>query len=156
MAGKTFTFGSKGSTSGRLIPEYHIRRIFKTAPAMVFTKVGFSGNHSKTIALVQSGAYQVGAVNFKVWQKEVTLGRIDPAKVSVIWRTPPYPDYQWTIRGDVDQSYGPGFTDKVQRALIGMHNPDLLSSFPRKSFVPATNENYAPILDVAQSIGIID
>ena len=26
IAGKTFTFGSKGSTSGRLMPEYHIRQ----------------------------------------------------------------------------------------------------------------------------------
>ena len=26
IAGKTFTFGSKGSTSGRLMPEYHIRK----------------------------------------------------------------------------------------------------------------------------------
>ena len=59
MAGNTFTFGSKGSTSGRLMPEYHIRQQFKQSPEDVFSKVGFSGNHSKTIALVQSGAYQV-------------------------------------------------------------------------------------------------
>ena len=32
IEGKTFTFGSKGSTSGRLMPEYHIRAQFKRAP----------------------------------------------------------------------------------------------------------------------------
>ena len=32
IAGKTFTFGSKGSTSGRLMPEFHIRKNFKKAP----------------------------------------------------------------------------------------------------------------------------
>lgn len=91
MAGKTFTFGSKGSTSGRLMPEYHIRQQFGKSPDEVFSKVGFSGNHSKTIALVQSGAYQVGATNFQVWKKELADGTIDTSKVSVIWKTPPTP-----------------------------------------------------------------
>ena len=30
IAGKTFTFGSKGSTSGRLMPEFYIRQHFKS------------------------------------------------------------------------------------------------------------------------------
>jgi len=156
MADKTFTFGSKGSTSGRLMPEYYIRENFEKAPDEVFTKVGFSGNHSKTIALVQSGAYQVGAVNFKVWQNEMKAGKIDAAKVSIIWKTPPYPDYQWTIRGDVDARWKAGFKQRVKDALLGMTDPDLLASFPRQSFIPATNDDYQPILDVAKQIELID
>lgn len=154
--GKTFTFGSKGSTSGRLMPEYYIRQHFNKAPDEVFSKVGFSGNHSKTIALVQSGAYQIGAVNFKVWQKELEAGKIDPEKVSVIWKTPPYPDYQWTIRGDVDQRWQTGFKKKVTEALLNMKDKDLLASFPRQSFIPASNADYQPILDVAKQIKLID
>jgi phosphonate transport system substrate-binding protein len=156
IAGKTFTFGSKGSTSGRLMPEFHVRQNFAMAPDKVFMKVGFSGNHSKTIALVQSGAYQVGAVNFKVWESGLKSGKIDPAKVSVIWKTPPYPDYQWTIRGDVDERWKPGFKQRVTEVLLGMKDPDLLASFPRKSFIPAENADYQPILDVAKQIKLID
>lgn len=156
MAGKTFTFGSKGSTSGRLMPEYHIRQQFGKAPDSVFDKVGFSGDHSKTIALVQSGAYQVGATNFKVWEKELEEGKIDTSKVSVIWKTPPYPDYQWSIRGDVDQRWGAGFKDKVKAALLDMKDADLLASFPRSGFIPATNEDFQPILDTARQIDLID
>ena len=156
MAGKTFTFGSKGSTSGRLMPEFHIRQNLGQAPSTVFSRVGISGNHSKTIALVQSGAYQVGAVNFKVWQNNLKAGKIDPAKVSIIWKTPPYPDYQWTIRGDVDKRWSGGFKKRVTEALLGMSDPDLLASFPRKSFIPAKNADYLPILDVAERIKLIN
>lgn len=156
IAGKVFTFGSKGSTSGRLMPEYYIRQHFGKAPEDVFEKVGFSGNHSKTIALVQSGAYQVGAVNFKVWQTDLQAGKVDPQEVSVIWKTPPYPDYQWTIRGDVDKRWGTGFTGKVQAALLNMRDPDLLASFPRSGFIPASNADFQPILDVAREIKLID
>jgi phosphonate transport system substrate-binding protein len=156
IAGKSFTFGSKGSTSGRLMPEYFIRQHLDKSPAEAFSKVGFSGNHSKTVELVQAGAYQVGATNFKVWKKELAKGLIDKNKLKVIWKTPGYPDYQWTIRGDVDAEYGKDFTAKVQAALLNMQDKELLEAFPRKSFIKANNELYQPIKDTAQSLGLID
>jgi phosphonate transport system substrate-binding protein len=156
MKGKTFTFGSKGSTSGRLMPEFHVREAFNNSPDKVFSRVGFSGDHSRTIALVQSGAFEVGALNFKVWEKETALGKIDPTKVQVIWQTPTYPDYQWSIRADVDKRFGAGFKNKVREALLAIKDPKLLAAFPRQSFVPATNADYQPIVDTAKTIGLID
>ncbi len=152
----TFTFGSKGSTSGRLMPEFYLREEFKASPNDIFSRVGFSGDHSRTIAQVQSGAYQVGAVNFKVWEKELATGKVDTNKVSVIWTTPTYPDYQWTIRNDVDQRFGANFKQLVTNTLLEMNDADLLASFPRQSFIPATNADYAPIENTARSIGLID
>lgn len=156
IAGKTLTFGSKGSTSGRLMPEFYIREAYGKAPEAVFERVGFSGDHSRTIALVNSGAYQIGVVNYQVWETELAEGKVDPSKVKVIWETPVYPDYQWTIRGDVDQHWGEGFAAKVKAALLDMKDPDLLASFPRQSFVEAKNADYQPILDTAQHIGLMD
>ncbi|MEC8443484.1 MAG: putative selenate ABC transporter substrate-binding protein [Pseudomonadota bacterium] len=151
---KTFTFGSKGSTSGRLMPEFHIRENMG-APEDVFARVGFSGDHSRTVTQVESGAYQVGAVNYSVYDNRVAEGKTDPDKVKVIWTTPTYPDYQWTIRGDVDARYGEGFTQKVTDALLNMSDKDLLASFPRKSFVPASNDDYAPIKATGEAIGLL-
>ena len=156
IAGKTFTFGSKGSTSGRLMPEYFISENLRDTPDKLFSKVGYSGDHSRTIALVQSGAYQVGAVNYKVWDKALAAGKIDRDKVKVIWRTPSYPDYQWTVRGDVNDSWGPDFQARLTTALLAMDDPDLLASFPRSGFIAADNDLYQPILDTAISVGIID
>lgn len=156
IADKTFTFGSKGSTSGRLMPEFFIRESLQKSPDDAFKRVGFSGNHSRTIALVQTGAYQVGATNYKVWEKEMEAGKIDSSKVSVIWKTPVYPDYQWTIRGDVDQIWGEGFKARVQQVLLGMNDPALLEAFPRSRFIKASNDDYQPILETAKKIGLID
>ena len=152
---KTFTFGSKGSTSGRLMPEYFIREAYGMAPRDIFKRVGFSGDHSKTLALVQAGSYEVGAMNYKVWRKEVDAGKVDPNKVQVIWRTPGYPDYNWTIRGDVEETYGKGFIKKVQQALLDITDPAILDAFPRSSFIPADNSMYKTILDTAIEVGII-
>lgn len=156
IEGKTFTFGSKGSTSGRLMPEFFIRQNLNKLPSEAFSRVGFSGDHSRTIALVESGAYEVGAVNYKVWKKEVASGKIDTSKVQVIWTSPGYPDYQWTIRGDVHTQWGENFKAKVQKALLDIKDPALLNAFPRKSFIRATNADYQPIKDTAVAIGLMD
>ncbi len=156
IVGKTFTFGSKGSTSGRLMPEYFLRESFKKSPNEIFKKVGFSGNHSKTIALVQSGAYEVGAVNFKVWDRELKEGKIDTSKVKVIYKTPAYFDYQFTARGDLDKTYGEGFTLKLQKAILDIKDEKILKAFPRSGFIKAKNEDYEPILEVARKIELID
>lgn len=156
LKGKTFTFGSKGSTSGRLMPEFYLREAFKAAPESIFTRVGFSGDHSRTLALVQSGAYQVGALNYSVWDQAVANGEVDQSKVKVIWTTPTYPDYQWSARGDLDAQFGAGFTEKLTRSLLAIKDPTLLNSFPRQSFVPANNAFYQPIEDTAKALGIMN
>ena len=110
IAGKSFTFGARASTSGRLMPEFFLRQGFAgKSPEEVFSRVGFSGDHSRTIQLVQSGAYEVGVLDYSVWELEKGAGKLDPSQVKVIWETPTFPDYQWTIRGDVDATFGAGF-----------------------------------------------
>ena len=156
IAGKTFTFGSKGSTSGRLMPEYFIKQNTTKTPKELFTKVGFSGNHTKTVSLVQSGAYETGAVNFKVWNKGIKNGSIDTSKVVKIWETPDYPDYNFTAHGDLDEVYGKGFTKKLQNALINLKDKNVLNAFPRSGFIKAKNADFEPILKTAREIGLID
>jgi len=156
IAGRSFTFGSKGSTSGRLMPEYYLRERFHKAPDEIFSRVGFSGDHSRTIDLVEAGAFELGAVNYQVWESELSRGLIDTAKVRVIWQTPPYPDYHWTARGDLAERYGKGFLDRLRTALLTLDDPEVLAAFPRSRFVAAKNSDYQPILDTARAIGLID
>lgn len=156
LQGKTFTFGSKGSTSGRLMPEFYIRETFGEQPDEFFSRVGFSGNHTRTLRLVEAGTYEVGALNFQVWEKELADGNIDTDAVQVIWKTPAYPDYQWTIRGDVNERFGDGFKQRVTEALLNLDDQALLESFPRSGFIPASNDDYEPISKTAKEIGILD
>ena len=156
MRGMTMTFGSKSSTSGRLIPEFYLTERFGESPDKVFERVGYSGNHSRTLRLVESGSYDVGAINYAVWERELAAGNIDTNAVKVIWKTPAYPNYQWSIRGDVDAQFGAGFSDEVKVALLAMDDPKLLKSFARSAFIPAQNSDYAPIKRTAQQVGLID
>jgi phosphonate transport system substrate-binding protein len=156
IAGRSFTFGSRASTSGRVMPEHFIRQHFGRAPDQVFSRVGFSGDHSRTIQVVQSGAFEVGALDFTVFDLESRLERVDGTKVRVIWQTPRFPNYNWTIRGDVDQRFGAGFKDRVRGALLAIDDRAILEIFPRSRFILASNADYAPMEAAARALGVLD
>ncbi len=157
IAGKSFSFGSRASTSGRVMPEFFIRRAFAgKAPDEVFSRVGFSGDHSRTIQLVQSGAYEVGVVDYTVFDLDHKAGKFDPDRITVLWETPTYPDYQWTIRGDVDQTFGGGFKDRVRASLLEIDDATILGYFARSKFIPAKNSDYQPIEDVAKATDLLN
>ena len=154
IAGKTFTFGSRASTSGRVMPEYYVRKNLGKGPDDVFSRVGFSGDHSRTLQLVQSGAYQLGAMDYTVFETEKKAGKVDDSKVQVIWETPPFPDYQFTIRGDVEKTFGAGFKDKVREAILSLDDKEILGFFARSKFIPTTNAQYKPIEEVAAATNL--
>ncbi len=156
VAGRSFTFGARASTSGRVMPEYYLRKQFGRAPADLFSRVGFSGDHTRTLQLVQSGAFELGAMDFSVFGLEQKAGRVDPAQVSVIWQTPPFPDYNWSLRGDVNQGFGAGFTERVRAALLAIRDPAILAPFGRSGFIAANNADYDPVEAVARATELLD
>ncbi|WP_420156222.1 putative selenate ABC transporter substrate-binding protein [Thermoleptolyngbya oregonensis] len=159
LKGRTLTFGSESSTSGRLMPQYFIQQA-GMALSDFKGEVGFSGNHDATIKLGEAGTYEVGALNSQVWESRVAEGAVDTNKVQVIWTTPPYYDYHWVISPEVEERYGQGFIQKVQAAFTELDpaNPDqkeVLELFGAAKFIPTKNENYSQIESVGRQIGKI-
>lgn len=159
LKGKRFTFGSESSTSGRLMPQYFLSQA-GVVPGDFAGPPGFSGSHDKTIALVESGSYEAGVLNEQVWKAAVDGGKVDPAKVKEIFRTPAYHDYHWVLGTDAATRYGDDFTDKVVQAFLDLDPADpehkaILDLFGAEAFVETTNENYAEIEEVGRSLGLI-
>jgi phosphonate transport system substrate-binding protein len=151
-----FTFGSESSTSGRLMPEFFLRQHTGQTPEGFFEHpVGFSGSHDKTVELVESGQYEVGAVNYKVYDKRVANGDTDPEVARVIWKTPFYADYNWTVHPAVDATFGEGFIERLQGALLAIDDPQLLAALPRERLIAATNEEFEGIRQVALALGML-
>lgn len=160
LKGKSITFGSESSTSGRLMPQYFLSEAgvelsdFKGEP-------GFSNSHDATLKLVEAGSYDVGALNEQVWLDRVAAGQVDESKVQAIWQTPAYYDYHWVVNSDqLNKQYGEGFTEKIQAALLKLDpsNPEqaeILELFGAEKFIETKNENYAQIEAVGREIGKI-
>jgi phosphonate transport system substrate-binding protein len=150
-----FTFGSESSTSGRLMPEYFIREHTGKAPAEFFSfPVAFSGSHDKTAELVEKGQYEVGVMNYAVYDRRVSEGTTNPAVVRIIWKTPTYVDYHWIAHPRMDQAFGNGFMEKIQQTLIGITDIHLLAALPRERLIPAADQDYEQLRRVAEQLGI--
>lgn len=151
-----FTFGSENSTSGRLMPAFFIMENTGQSPEEFFsTPPAFSGSHDKTAELVNAGQFEVGVLNYKVYDKMVEEGTIDPEVCRIIWKTPTYADYNFTAHPDLETMFGAGFIDKLQATLVGIKDPALLSAFPRDGMIPAKNEDFQGIADVAKDLGFL-
>jgi phosphonate transport system substrate-binding protein len=160
LRGRRFTFGSESSTSGRLMPQFFLGKAGVKPSEFAGGGPGFSGSHDATIALVQSGAYEAGAVNQQVWTSSLIEGKANPAKVIAIWRTPPYPDYQWVAQPNLDQRFGKGFSSRLQNAILSWRSQDpqqkrILALFGAQRFVKGDAKAYGQIEEVGRQLGMI-
>jgi len=157
MQGKTFTFGPRDSTSGRLMPEFYVRQHTGLAPEAFFGHPNkHSTGHDQTALEVQSGAVQCGALNYVTYDKLVKEGKIDPAVCRKVWSTPPYPDYNWTAHPLLEERYGAGFTEKLAQVLVGIQDAEVLKALDRPAgLIPAKNEDYAAIEETMRAIDML-
>lgn len=160
LKGKRFTFGSESSTSGRLMPQYFLAQAGVKLADFAGGAPGFSGSHDATIALVQSGTYDAGAVNEQVWKSNLRSGKANRSKVVQIWRTPSYPDYLWLGQPNLDQRFGKGFSAKLRQSIISWRPTDpeqkqILSLFGAQQFTTVKPDEYKQIEQVGRQIGKI-
>ncbi len=154
----TITFGSESSTSGHLMPRHFLTEA-GIDPDTDFRSVpNFSGSHDLTWELVQSGSFDVGALSADVWRRAVSEGRADPARVTEFYTTPDYYDYNWTVRSNLDEAYGAGFTEQIRAALLNLNtaeHSEILELFSTDKFIATENANYATVEDIGRRLGLI-
>ena len=118
---------------------------------------GFSGAHDKTIALVEAGTYEAGALNSQVWRSRVEAGEVDLDKVQLILETPTYFDYHWVARPELDADLRTKIVDAL--AALDPADPDqaiILEFFGAESFIATDSGNYADIESVGRDSGLIE
>lgn len=155
LKGKTFAFGAPSSTSGSLMPRFFLQQAGLN-PEKDFKNVAFSGAHDATVAFVAAGKAEAGVLNASVWDKMVEAKKVDTDKVRVFATTPPYFDYNWTVRGDLD----PVIIKKLTDAFLKLDpaNPEhkeILALQRAAKFIPTKKENYDGIEKAAHSAGLL-
>lgn len=125
----TFTFGSKSSTSGHIMPRNFLNEAGMN-PEDTFKSVGWQlkGGHSATLKAVQTGQADAGALNYKTYQKAADA---DKDQTEVIYETPGYVDYCM-----------------VGHSRLGDMNDKIAKAFTQ---LDAGNADHKKVLDVFQA-----
>jgi phosphonate transport system substrate-binding protein len=155
LKGGTFAFGSVSSTSGHLMPRFFLLKA-GVDPEKDLARVAFSGAHDVTAKWVEAGKVDAGVLNESIWQRLLDEKKIDPSKVRVLWTTPEYQDYNWTVRGDLD----PKVIEKLRAAFLALDpaNPEhkkILDLQRARRFIPTSAERYKDIEEAARSAGLL-
>ena len=145
-----FTFGSENSTSGRLMPEYFLNQAGVEIKHFKGKKAGFSGSHDATIAMVNSGAYDAGALNKQVWERNLKNNPKRTSNLELFWITPEYVDYHWLSQGDLDNRFREGFTKELKSVILSLDinkpsHKKILDMFNAKEFINAEEKQYKKI-----------
>ena len=155
LKGKTVSFGSQSSTSGHLMPRSVLLQA-NIDPDKDFKRVAYSGAHDATIAAVAAGKVDAGALNVSVWDKFVADKKVDTTKVKVIFTTPPYFDYNWTVHADMPAAQ----REKLTKAFLSLNTTtpegkEVLDLQRATRFVPTKAENYKGIEAAGRNAGLL-
>jgi phosphonate transport system substrate-binding protein len=155
LKGKTFAFGAPSSTSGSLMPRYFLLQA-GIDPERDFKSVAFSGAHDATVAFVAAGRAEAGVLNASVMDKLVESKNANADKVRVLAVTPPYFDYNWTVRPGLD----PALTKKLTDAFLKLDPSkpamkEIMDLQRASKFIPTRSSNYDGIESAARSAGLI-
>jgi phosphonate transport system substrate-binding protein len=155
LKGKDVSFGAQSSTSGHLMPRSYLLQA-GLDPDKDFRRVAYSGAHDATIAAVAAGKVQAGALNISVWEKFVADKKVDPAKVRVIYTTPPYYDYNWSVSAEMPAA----LRDKIAQAFLALdrrtpEGTEILELQRATRFIPTRPENYKGIEAAAKNAQLL-
>jgi phosphonate transport system substrate-binding protein len=155
LKGKTVSFGSQSSTSGHLMPRSVLLQA-NIDPDKDFKRVAYSGAHDATIAAVAAGKVDAGALNISVWDKFVLEKKVDATKVKVIFTTPAYFDYNWTVHADMPAAQ----REKLTKAFLSLNaatpeGKEVLDLQRATRFVPTKVENYKGIEAAGRNAGLL-
>jgi phosphonate transport system substrate-binding protein len=142
IQGKRMVFGDRASTSSHLIPKSLLAR--EGLLAKENYEEQFVGAHDAVAKNVELGNGQAGGLSKPIWESLLERKLINPEKVRVIAESPPYPQYPWTMRGDLS----PELKKKIRECFLTLTDKTVLKAFKAEGFGTIQDSDYKPVRDL--------
>ena len=154
LKGHSFAFGDVNSTSGHLMPAYFMQQ--NGVDPSVIDKAIYTGGHDATALAVANGKVDAGAMDEQIYGRMVKDGKLSESQVRVFYTTPPFFDYVWAARKDLD----PAVAQKFANAMLALdagtaEQQPILTLLNAKKYVKAENSSYDPLRQAAKDAGLL-
>jgi len=122
----------------------------------VIAKAIYTGGHDATALAVVNKKVDAGALDEAVYARLTKDGKLDAAKLKVFYTTPPFLDYLWAARKDLD----PAVADAFSKAMLALDPADpkhkvVLDLLQASKYVPANDASYDRLRQAATSAGLL-
>ncbi|MEM9726154.1 MAG: phosphate/phosphite/phosphonate ABC transporter substrate-binding protein [Pseudomonadota bacterium] len=150
-SGVDMAFGDQASTSSHFAPKYTLLK--QGVSQDEDYKQNFLGAHDAVAVSVQRGNAQVGGLSRPIFERLVSNGKIDPAKVRVIGYSADIPQYPWVMRTDL----APELQEGIKSAFLSLEKgtPEgdaVLGPFKADGFAEITDADYDIIRDIRKNV----
>lgn len=150
--GSTFSFGSKLSTSGHLMPRFFMRES-GIEPEEFFKRVEFSGTHDKTATNVAESAVDFGVMNCSILEQMLEADSISLDRIRIVARTPAYVDYVWAVQKDLDEELKQKLLDAfLALDITKAHHAEMLNLVRANVFLPAGRADFEDVRQAVRTI----
>ena len=153
---KSFSFGSRLSTSGHLMPRHFLNNKQHIFPEQFFSEVSYSGAHDKTAYRVRDGEVDLGVANSEIIRSMFKDGRLNDQDLRIIWETPPYPDYVWAVQGHLSEEARIQLRDAfLDLDINDERDKKILIGMGAKVFLPAGVSDFQPLKHIAELLQML-
>ncbi|MBR0774223.1 phosphate/phosphite/phosphonate ABC transporter substrate-binding protein [Bradyrhizobium diazoefficiens] len=139
LEGTNIAFGDPASTSGSWVPRYEL--LAAGLREGHDYKAHYLGAHDAVALAVANRKAAAGGISRPVYDRLLSDGKIDPARVRVLMATRPIPEYAWTFRAGLD----PAFRQRVAEAFYAVDDPAVLGIFKAERFIPSRDTDMKPV-----------
>ena len=154
LVGRTVAVGSRDSTQARILPLHFLKKEGVDPGRLRLlpfdTDVGKHGDTGtselEVLRALREGRAEAGTVGDAVWIAEQAAGRVDPARLEVLWTTPPFDHCMFDAAPETPAAK----CDRFRAALAAMlwENPKhrrVLELEGLKQWMPPREEGYASL-----------
>lgn len=152
LKGKRFAFGDINSTSGHLIPYQELKKAGVDVDHGL--QFRYTGSHAATLKAVEAGAVDAGALDETVYKSMTTDGKVDPAKVRILYTSHPFVDYVWVARKNMDQKRREAFAQAFLALKKGKDDA-ILKILRGEDFQRVTDAEYGEIRSIAAELKML-
>lgn len=106
---------------------------------------------------MQKGEVDIGVANTQIVQSMLADGRLDAAKVDILWETPPYSDYVWAVQRRLHTD----LKTRLRNAFLELskENPEhnlILTNIAADNFLPASPLDFVLLKQVAIDLDLLE
>ena len=154
LKGATFLFGNRQSSTGHVMARYFLA-LEGIKPENYFARVEHTDNHDETLARVASGHAEAGVVNSVIALRALGPGGRHERELRVLWESPGYVDYVWSVRRDLPDA----LRQRLSDAFLDM-NPEreehasALRAQQANGFLPALAREYEAVPAAMRAAGV--
>lgn len=152
LGGKTFCFGDINSTSGHMFAYLAMKQV-GILPDKQLKSFRYTGSHAATAQAVAEGVCDAGSLDETVYKTMTTDGKLG-GQTKVFFTSPPFADYVWAARKDLDPKIQQAFANAFLRLQPGKDDA-VLAILRGQHFVKADDAEYADVQRLAKELGLL-